>query len=302
MTGDNPLDNGLVLSAKTDRDTVSVCVSVYADMVQCEVKRGDMPGDELRHQSHCGCRKPITGFSRKSRLNMLRKLAMIENIDDGLFVTLTYPDHFPIEPVTWKRDLAALRKRIARRFPKAGGLWRMETKTRKSGENVGKVAPHYHLLILGVGVPIVYFRLWLRAAWYEIAHRGDKNCGSAAVQVDKIRSRRHAIHYLSKYMAKDEDDPIDPETAENTSLGRYWGIFGNLAMAAALVMQVSQAQFIQLKRLFRAALRSQNRTYARRLSRYNAGQGVTLFRFGVSSCHLQDDMWDTTIVRMLMSL
>ncbi|MGA3145275.1 MAG: hypothetical protein ABSF10_19925 [Verrucomicrobiota bacterium] len=64
-----------------------------------------------------------------------------------VFVTLTYPDDFPVTPERWRRDLAALWRRIKRQWPEAAAIWKKEFKRRKSGVNAGKVAPHYHKLL-----------------------------------------------------------------------------------------------------------------------------------------------------------
>jgi hypothetical protein len=56
----------------------------------------------------------------------------------------------PTEAEKFKRDLRTIIERMKRRFPGIGVLWRLEFKRRKSGVNVGKVAPHYHLLVWNV--------------------------------------------------------------------------------------------------------------------------------------------------------
>jgi len=93
----------------------------------------------------------IHGFSRSSRRRMMQFLAKV--CLDGLlplFGTTTYPDIFPDEAEKFKRDLQTLIERLKRRFPLIGLLWRLEFKVRKSGVNVGKVAPHFHWLLWNV--------------------------------------------------------------------------------------------------------------------------------------------------------
>ena len=93
----------------------------------------------------------IHGFSRSSRRRMMQFLAKVRL--DGLlplFGTTTYPDIFPDEAEKFKRDLQTLIERLKRRFPLVGLLWRLEFKVRKSGVNVGKVAPHFHWLLWNV--------------------------------------------------------------------------------------------------------------------------------------------------------
>jgi hypothetical protein len=96
-------------------------------------------------------RGEIHGFSRASRRRMMQFLAKVRlNELLPLFGTTTYPDIFPTEADKFKRDLQTLIERLKRRFPLVGLLWRLEFKRRKSGVNVGKVAPHFHWLLWNV--------------------------------------------------------------------------------------------------------------------------------------------------------
>lgn len=94
----------------------------------------------------------INTFSRRSRRRMMLFLGKVRM--DGkhlpLFGTTTYPDMFPEDAAKFKRDLQAFLHRLKRRFPEGGILWRLEFKRRKSGENVGKVAPHFHWFLWNV--------------------------------------------------------------------------------------------------------------------------------------------------------
>ncbi len=94
----------------------------------------------------------IAIFSKASRRRMMLFLAKVRLVEDKLplFGTTTYPDIFPEETAKFKRDLQAFLHRLKRRFPEGGVLWRLEFKRRKSGENVGKLAPHFHWLLWNV--------------------------------------------------------------------------------------------------------------------------------------------------------
>lgn len=92
-------------------------------------------------------RGKIKGFSRASRSRLLKAVGRLKQNELPVFVTLTYPDDFPVTPKRWRRDLAALWRRIRRQWPEAAAIWKKEFKRRKSGVNVGKVAPHYHKLL-----------------------------------------------------------------------------------------------------------------------------------------------------------
>ena len=93
----------------------------------------------------------IQGFSRAARRRMMHFLAKVRLNDLlPLFGTTTYPDIFPEEAAEFKRDLQTLIERLKRRFPPVGLIWRLEFKVRKSGVNVGKIAPHFHWLLWNV--------------------------------------------------------------------------------------------------------------------------------------------------------
>src|SRR5215207_10419215 len=78
-----------------------------------------------------GIRDRIRGFSRASRRNLLTHLASMNRSalrafrGRIIFVTLTYPEHYPEDPELCKRHLTALRKRLERRYksfsPLSGG-------------------------------------------------------------------------------------------------------------------------------------------------------------------------------------
>lgn len=83
----------------------------------------------------------ITSFSKKSRLNMLKKLNKVD-FQSGkkpLFVTLTYPGIYPTKRERYKRDLDVFLKRMKREFGEVAYMWRLESQKRG--------APHYHLIV-----------------------------------------------------------------------------------------------------------------------------------------------------------
>lgn len=193
-----------------------------------------------------GKRKPIKGFSRASRLRLMRTIARVRR-DAPLpcFVTLTYPDAFPAVERA-KRDLDVFLKRLRRRYPAAGGIWKLEPQMRG--------APHYHMLIWGV--PASELLPWVVDAWYKIAGQGDENhklfhsglLPGSQPCVTRVRSFRGVWSYASKYLGKTF------EVAEWGSLwtGRYWAVFqpanvpfGVLRQTALSLKQVHQLQRYQ---------------------------------------------------------
>jgi hypothetical protein len=95
-------------------------------------------------------RGEIVEFTSASRRRMLELLARIEQEAVPLFVTLTYPDDFPLYREDYKSHLEAFCDRIQRRWPTAAMIWKLEFQERKSGTHKGKIAPHYHLFLFGV--------------------------------------------------------------------------------------------------------------------------------------------------------
>jgi hypothetical protein len=230
---------------------------------------------ETKKQVGGGIRSSVSNFSRASRKRFLEKMARCRQMDDGYFGTFTYPGEFCYSPDDCKRHLGMFRKRIIRRFPKVRVIWRMEVKPRLSGLSEGKRVPHYHLLIFGL--PYGYERKLqelLGLMWDEIANYHDKDVPFLRSEVEQIRSRKQAVYYASKYVAKVDDD-LDE------GFGRHWGFFGEWDESASGVHRMTQQVVIQLKRLFRAHLRATGRgTVARMFAKIREDFGLSVFGLG----------------------
>jgi hypothetical protein len=114
-------------------------------------------------------RGKIKGFSRGSRGRLLKTVGRLRQDVLPVFVTLTYPDDFPVTPERWQRDLAALWRRIKRQWPEAAAIWKKEFKRRKSGVNAGKVAPHYHMMLWAAQLVAQEEADWIRHWKVELA-------------------------------------------------------------------------------------------------------------------------------------
>jgi hypothetical protein len=87
-------------------------------------------------------------------LDRLNQVSVGADLPD--FVTLTLPDDCFEDSVssfakTAKLHLDVLLKRLHRACDSACGFWRIEWKARKSGKHEGKLFPHFHLLVWGLG-------------------------------------------------------------------------------------------------------------------------------------------------------
>lgn len=136
-----------------------------------------------------------------------------------LFTHLTYPDEFPRDPRIWKKHLERLRSRLVRRYGQVPIVWRLEFQVRKSGNNAGQVAPHFHLLMFG-GLDRADVIEWISDAWYEIVGSGDRRHFWAGTRVEELRSWRGGIGYAAKYVAK-----VEELQAGYEEVGRVWGIW-----------------------------------------------------------------------------
>ena len=184
-----------------------------ASLISC--KLGDLQGGKGR--THDWKRGDIKKFSKGSRRRALRQVAKLKRSEVPVFVTLTYPDIFPENPRLWKNHLDSFFKRLLRRYPRAVAFWRLDEIERKSGENKGKKAPHYHLLIYGAA----YLSLlpWVSRSWYEVVGSGDLDHLKAGTRVEPVRSVNGVLFYTAKYICKQDNDLLEGS-------GRVWGIVG----------------------------------------------------------------------------
>ncbi len=204
----------------------------------------------VRHQVGGGRKREVRGFSSKARREMMNFLNSI-NIERAntppLLITLTYPDHFPTNQTIWTEHLnRRFRRRLGRRFPGAAAIWRKEFQQRKTGENAGKWAPHFHVLLFVEAEPSQLYE-WLSRAWYESCGRICDDHLVSGTQVHTVRSWDGVKRYAAKRLDKVE------QLAESVpSPGRSWGKWN----ADALPIEeqhdrLSYDQAVMLRRVLR---------------------------------------------------
>ena len=178
-----------------------------------------------RSQVGGGKRDIVMGFSRGSRRRILQKMAMLVRSVLPLFVTLTYPLEYSTDYAQWKKDLDTWCKRLHRRYPDAGLIWRLEAQRRG--------APHFHLLIFGVELtPVI--RQWIAQSWFEVVGSGDEKHLKHGADAQMVRSSRGVRSYVGKYIAKVQSPPMpdcecsEPGTTHSpidwSKVGRWWGV------------------------------------------------------------------------------
>jgi len=319
--------DGLVKRFKTDRSRRerTAIVTVYADMTKIRIP------EFLNQQppGRGGIKQAITEFSKSSRRNMLNAMAQMRNIGAGYFVHLTFPGmatipaKFVVTQETAKSALAALRKRIARKLPAAGGIWRMELKKRLTGSSKGLIVPHFHVMIFGIvwDDPDETFRQWVARVWNEIIDPSDRKHRKAGTRVDEICNRRHAMAYASKYTAKTSGESED----KGQLWGRRWGTFGIVDRSPVLTIQCPSELLAHMRREIRKFLEARNKIahkfawenrkkvalvpikpprnrFARRLSRLSLDDGFSILGLGDLSSDKWTDIKQTTIGRLTAPL
>jgi hypothetical protein len=161
----------------------------------------------------CGNPEPvirgkIQGFSRASRKRMIRDCARMGSAIP-IFITLTYPAEYPVDPAQWKTDLFTFWKRVIRYNPTMGCFWRLEPQER--------FAPHYHLLAYQKSGKRPFLpKVWIAENWADVTNGNPAACS----RVESLKSHRGGLFYAAKYCAK-LPDGVYPESWNNA--GKHWG-------------------------------------------------------------------------------
>lgn len=213
----------------------------FALVVQGEGVQVKVSGQGRKHAR--GKRGAVRHFSTASRRRLLRYFAAVEwGKRKGVFLTLTYGQNFP-NPDEAKVHLDTLLKRVARKFPNAAAIWRMEFQERG--------APHFHLIFINLPY---WDKADVKKVWGEIIGReywDTKRNEPPFTRIELIRGKRKAWSYLSKYVGKvsgsgfnsvsyltAEGEFLNLCTGEVSPIGRYWGVFNRALMPLAEVFEV----------------------------------------------------------------
>lgn len=266
---------------RVSRDRVRL--HIHRDMIRARVE-----APFLDRNAGGGKRGKVAGFSRASRKRMIDLMCSHRHGAPSCFISLTYADEAifgdnPTSDRDWKNHIEILRKRIERKIKSLRAIWRIELKRRKSGKFQSMIAPHYHMLVWGLEPESevedgTTFAEWLNQQWYEILDTGLAKHFEHGTFVSKVDSSRHAMSYVSKYVAKEEDDFED-----NYEVGRRWGRFGTFDCKQSLEVVMDEETFTHFKRLLRSWLKSKGRDYAKRIARMRSDRGITIYGLGDKS-------------------
>jgi hypothetical protein len=219
--------------------------------------------NRLSPRKHCGggTRDKVRGFSRTSRRNLLRRLASINRTafksfrGRMIFVTLTYPEHYPEDPELCKGHLKALRKRLERRYKSFAAFWRLGIQTRG--------AWHFHLLLF-VGSSfgsVSELRRFISSSWYEVTGKVSEGHLRAGTRVEAVKKWKQVTSYVERYMAKPEEFP------EGLQTGRIWGIWNeNLLPVQWETAQVSLRDAFRIRRIYRKLAKRKGSGSLRRMT------------------------------------
>ncbi len=215
-------------------------------------------------------RSAIIEFSRKSRQRLRLDLARVDQRTCGrpLFISLTYPNEFPLDAATFKGHLRAIGERLRRSFPHAGFHWKLEFQKRG--------AAHFHLI--GWNLPsdreqLRVLREWFAFAWYEVVGSGVWKHFCAGTSVEVIRSQFGIMRYVGPYVAKDD------QSMPGAKVGRYWGHIARAQIPYAESVQQlrSPAESLLDWRTARRYMRALNRARRSRFVDVSLGRTNSLF-------------------------
>lgn len=202
---------------------VSVCIEgEYVKVVKRHARR-------VGHKAKSK-RGDVQGYSKKSRRRFMHTMGKLKMDKKPIWVDLTIPDGVDYSPKAVNGYRDAFGKRLLRRFPKASIIWRREYQDRKSGVDLGTLKPHYHCFVFGVDR--ANLRAWVPQNWYEVVGSGNQDHLKAGTSVKRLKSRRQAMYYASKYMAK------EVEQAMPKGAGRCWGMIGRENIPWSAVFEV----------------------------------------------------------------
>lgn len=178
---------------------------------------------------HAPKRGKITDMSRKSRRALLLLLNRVDYSGRVVFITLTFHGN----PTLSQSNAAFKRFRawFGYSYPGAAVIWRRE-------QQPGRGAFHFHLLVYGMAfIPQNALQaIWTRCTGEDLS----------IVDIRLVHSRKHAMKYVSKYIAKLPDEPgitsleLSPylQKKEKPSVGRAWGWINQEALPMAPVERI----------------------------------------------------------------
>ena len=243
------------------------CFEVFGHENYSGVKYRKLAVDEEEEGKTRGDRKEIKEFTRKSRLNFLKRTSDINwkriPKDRQYLVGLTYE----IEAYEkYRNDGRAIKNQLDQFFRELdifmrsngaswSAVWVLEFQ--KNTHN-----PHFHMVVIldknihSKGRTIWLLREWIKPTWSRIIGGSEK---SERVGTDVQGIKHSVIGYFAKYCGKEGIQKKVPEGYEG--IGRFWGIRGRKALPWLEIISVliEYEEGVMVKRLIRQFLRKRKK-------------------------------------------
>jgi hypothetical protein len=181
-------------------------------------------------------RGKVTTFSKRSRKRLITLMKQLAPRGRVKFITLTYQAIPSTKDA--KKNLRAFIERLRRINPGVSGIWRIEYQQRG--------AAHFHMLLFDL--PYIP-KEKIQEMWGQII-----NESTPFTRIEQVRSKRHAMSYVSKYIAK-LSAPAEPEneTEDGSGFisvpylhaGRWWGFINKdlLPYAIELLQTIFKSDY-----------------------------------------------------------
>lgn len=193
----------------------------------------------------------IKTFSKSSRLRVMRKMNRVQAqlLGDPIFITCTHRHGTLTNDEFQHAFLKKFAPKLKEIIPKIAMMWRLEP--HRNGK------PHYHCLIWSfrdkLKLESEYYGRQIRQAWRDSIDQHDRAAQLYACKIEALGSYRKAMQYVSKYVAK-EDDDISKKIE-----GRRWGCSTSLPTGAITEANLTRQQYEDLKEIVRILLRAKNK-------------------------------------------
>lgn len=176
----------------------------------------------------------ITYFSRKSRMRLFRKFNRMNTrgLSAPVFITLT-TRHGECSPADFQyRFRKSFLPALKRIVPGLVYIWRLEP--HRSGY------PHYHMLVWSknreLNLESEYWKRRIRRSWRDAIGQHDRAAELYSCKVVALKSMRQITRYLSKYMAKEDDD------RGRKIKGRRWAVSDSFSCCPITAFSLTQSE------------------------------------------------------------
>jgi hypothetical protein len=218
-----------------------------------------------------GRKGPVVMFSRKSRRNLMIKLAEMKSPFE-FWQDFTFADDI-MEGLTviqkskkTSKILKAFKLWLGREGYKIHGVWKREWRPRQSGILKGLYVPHFHFLYSLKGIfknqycelALLFARKWVEFTGTNEFEKALK-VASHHNSYRLIESRKQANRYVSdrKYISK------YGEFVSDESIGRNWGYLGEPEFAENETFYMNQSEMVLLRRILRKFVKKNKKNFRR---------------------------------------